>query len=61
MWLDEYRKNYPDLTIIEDGSMESVHKGLYYNSRIFINPKQSDIEMRCTLAEEIGHHKKNSR
>ncbi|EAE7843999.1 ImmA/IrrE family metallo-endopeptidase [Listeria monocytogenes] len=58
MWLDEYRKNYPDLTIIEDGSMESVHKGLYYNSRIFINPRQSDIEMRCTLAEEIGHHKK---
>ncbi|EKD5939311.1 ImmA/IrrE family metallo-endopeptidase, partial [Listeria monocytogenes] len=21
------------------------------------NPRQSDIEMRCTLAEEIGHHK----
>ncbi|EKP3927750.1 ImmA/IrrE family metallo-endopeptidase, partial [Listeria monocytogenes] len=25
-------------------------------SRIFVNPQQNDIEMRCTLAEEVGHH-----
>ncbi|EAG7220853.1 toxin, partial [Listeria monocytogenes] len=55
MWLDKYREQYPELTIIEDKNMEQVHKGLYYNSRIFVNPQQNDIEMRCTLAEEVGH------
>ncbi|HDI4683066.1 TPA: ImmA/IrrE family metallo-endopeptidase [Listeria monocytogenes] len=57
MWLDKYREQFPELTIIEDRNMQEFHKGLYYNSRIFVNPRQSDIEMRCTLAEEIGHHK----
>ncbi|EKZ3954919.1 ImmA/IrrE family metallo-endopeptidase [Listeria monocytogenes] len=57
MWLDKYRERYPELTIIEDKNMQEVHKGLYYNSRIFVNPQQNDVEMRCTLAEEIGHHK----
>ncbi|EJZ0312706.1 ImmA/IrrE family metallo-endopeptidase [Listeria monocytogenes] len=56
MWLDKYRERYPELTIIEDKNMQEFHKGLYYNSRIFVNPRQSDIEMRCTLAEEVGHH-----
>ncbi|EIZ2004553.1 ImmA/IrrE family metallo-endopeptidase, partial [Listeria monocytogenes] len=51
------REQFPELTIIEDRNMQEFHKGLYYNSRIFVNPRQSDIEMRCTLAEEIGHHK----
>lgn len=57
MWLDKYRKQFPELTIIEDRKMDPMHKGLYYNDRIFVNPNQSDKEMRCTLAEEIGHHK----
>ncbi|ECL0211987.1 ImmA/IrrE family metallo-endopeptidase, partial [Listeria monocytogenes] len=56
MWLDKYRERYPELTIIEDKNMQEVHKGLYYNSIIFLNPQQNDVEMRCTLAEEIGHH-----
>ncbi|HFL0016836.1 TPA: ImmA/IrrE family metallo-endopeptidase [Listeria monocytogenes] len=57
MWLDKYREQFPELTIIEDKNMQEFHKGLYYNSRIFVNPRQSDIEMRCTLVEEVGHHK----
>ncbi|MBC2238357.1 ImmA/IrrE family metallo-endopeptidase [Listeria innocua] len=57
MWLDKYREQYPELTIIEDAAMEFAHKGLYYNKHIFVNPNQNDIEMRCTLAEEIGHYK----
>ncbi|MCB2759413.1 toxin, partial [Listeria monocytogenes] len=56
MWLDKYREQYPALTIIEDKNMEQVHKGVYYNSRIFVNPPQNDIEMRCTLAEEVGQN-----
>ncbi|EBF5125594.1 ImmA/IrrE family metallo-endopeptidase [Listeria monocytogenes] len=56
MWLDKYREKYPELTIIEDTKMEKTHKGLYYNKHIFVNPNQSDVEMRCTLAEEVGHH-----
>ncbi|EAE9715343.1 toxin, partial [Listeria monocytogenes] len=25
MWLDKYREQYPELTIIEDKNMEQVH------------------------------------
>ncbi|EAG7825415.1 ImmA/IrrE family metallo-endopeptidase [Listeria monocytogenes] len=60
MWLDKYREQYPELTIIEDGNMETSLKGLYYNSKIFINPDQTDIEIRCTLAEEVGHHERTA-
>ncbi|EAG9475280.1 toxin, partial [Listeria monocytogenes] len=34
MWLDKYREQFPELTIIEDRNMQEFHKGLYYNSRI---------------------------
>ncbi|EIC1380385.1 TPA_asm: toxin [Listeria monocytogenes] len=57
MWLDIYREQYPELTIIEDRNMEYAHKGLYINQHILVNQNQNDTEMRCTLAEEIGHYK----
>ncbi|EAE9930735.1 toxin, partial [Listeria monocytogenes] len=34
MWLDKYREQYPELTIIEDTKMKNTHKGLYYNKHI---------------------------
>ncbi|HAC0800761.1 TPA_asm: ImmA/IrrE family metallo-endopeptidase [Listeria monocytogenes] len=57
MWLDKYREQYPELTIIEDDTMKTSHKGFYINNYILVNPHQSDVQMRCTLAEEVGHHK----
>lgn len=44
-----------DLTV-KEYPLEYNLKGLYKNNKIIIKKGMSNIEVKCVLAEEIGHH-----
>lgn len=48
--------NYPELQYKYEKEMPDKQKGLYIDKIVYLNPRQSSMEMTSTVAEEIGHY-----
>lgn len=48
--------HYEDITVYENYIFSDRIKGLYCNGSIALNKDMSEVEKKCVLAEELGHH-----
>lgn len=53
---EELMSAFPHLTYFYDSAMPDKQKGWICDDVVYLNPRQTQTELTCTIAEEIGHH-----
>lgn len=54
--VEKLMARFSDVEFRFEPDMPEKQKGLYMDNVVYLNPKQSTIELTSTIAEEIGHH-----